>query len=67
MDIGRITWKDEGGQLPTRPSSMTALISATCFLTIPVPAGALDTLETLLEFDEESGGSFTPDCPGHSR
>ena len=65
MDIGQINWKDE---VVSYTSNKTIQYDGFDFSNLFFDdslslAGALDTLETLLEFDEESGGSFTTRLP----
>ncbi|MCB9312986.1 MAG: hypothetical protein H6568_09470 [Lewinellaceae bacterium] len=65
MDIGRITWKDEVVSYASNKSiqydgfEFSSLFSDDSLSLV----GALDTLETLLEFEETEGGSFETALP----
>lgn len=65
MDVGQINWKDE---VVSYTSKKTIQYDGFDFSSLFFEdslslAGALDTLETLLEFDEQTGGSFTTRLP----
>lgn len=65
MDIGQINWKDD---VVSYSSNKTIQYDGYDFSSLFTEdslslAGALDTLESLLEFDEQTGGSFTTRLP----
>lgn len=65
MDIGQINWKDD---VVSYSSNKTIQYDGYDFSSLFTEdslslSGALDTLESLLEFDEQTGGSFTTRLP----